>query len=218
MGVHPRVGVVADVIPFVPLKGWIDDGRLACKSRIAREREIWRRFGVPVYFYESAAVIPERRRLEKVRRRGFRWAALRISAIFSAHPAAGASVVGARGFLIAFNVNLETVDAAVAQAIARKIRESSGGFRYVKAMGRCLASRGCAQISMNLTNFEEIPLQIVYTNRFARKRRDWAPEFYRASWWDSCRDARLKYRRNFSDARRISTNREFWRRESLQWS
>src|SRR5258708_3077669 len=78
------------------------------------------------------------------------------------HPTAGASVVGARGFLIAFNVNLATDDVGVAQNVARKIRESSGGFRFVKAMGRYLASRGCAQVSMNLTNFAETPLDRVF--------------------------------------------------------
>ena len=158
VGVHPRVGV-ADVIPFVPLAGSTMEDCVRIAHRAGAE--IWRRFGVPVYFYESAALIPERRRLEKVRRRGFDGRPPDVGDV-SAHPAAGASVVGARGFLIAFNVNLETSDAAVAQAIARKIRESSGGFRYVKAMGRYLASRGCAQISMNLTNFKETPLDRLY--------------------------------------------------------
>ncbi len=123
--------------------------------------EIWSRFGVPVYFYESAAKIPERRRLENVRRKGFDGGPPDIGDI-PAHPTAGAAIVGARGLLIAFNINLATENAAVAAAIARKIRESSGGFPFVKAMGRHLASRRCAQVSMNLTNFENTPLDRVY--------------------------------------------------------
>lgn len=123
--------------------------------------EIWRRFGVPVYFYESAARDESRRRLERIRRRGFDGKPPDIGDIAS-HPTAGAVMVGARGFLIAFNVNLSTPDPAAAQAIAARIRESSGGFRFVKAMGRYLASCGCAQISMNLTNFAETPLDQLY--------------------------------------------------------
>jgi len=158
IGVHPRVGV-ADVIPFVPMEGATLEDCVEIAHRAGAG--IWSRFGVPVYFYEAAARIPERRRLENVRRRGFDGRPPDIGNI-AAHPAAGASVVGARDFLIAFNVNLETRDAAVAQAIARKIRESSGGFRFVKAMGRHLASRDCAQVSMNLTRFRETPLDLLY--------------------------------------------------------
>jgi glutamate formiminotransferase len=157
-GVHPRVGA-ADVIPFVPLAGATIDECVDIAHRAGAQ--IWKRFGVPVYFYESAAMIPERRRLEKVRRPGLDGRAPDIGDI-SVHPGAGASVVGARGLLIAFNINLATADATVAQAIARKIRESSGGFRFVKAMGRYLPSHACAQISMNLTNFAETPLELVY--------------------------------------------------------
>ncbi len=157
-GVHPRVGA-ADVIPFVPLSG----ATLADCVEIAHRagREIWSRFGVPVYFYESAALDPGRKRLEKVRRRGFDGKPPDVGDL-AAHPKAGASVVGARDFLIAFNVNLATPDVAVAQNIAKTIRESSGGFPFVKAMGRYLASRACAQISMNLTNFRETDLDAVF--------------------------------------------------------
>jgi glutamate formiminotransferase len=157
-GVHPRVGA-ADVIPFVPLGGsTIADCVAAAHS--AGEL-IWRRHGVPVYFYESAARRPERRRLEKVRRPGFDGAPPDVGDV-AAHATAGASCVGARRFLIAYNVDIEGSDAAAAQTVAKKIRESSGGFRFVKAMGLYLASRGCAQISMNLTNFAETPLDQVY--------------------------------------------------------
>jgi glutamate formiminotransferase len=157
-GVHPRVGA-ADVIPFVPLEGSTMDDAVAAAHRAGEE--IWSRFGVPVYFYENAARSPGRRRLERVRRREFDGAPPDVGNL-SAHPSAGASMVAARGFLIAYNVQLATRDAAVAQAIARKVRESSGGFPYVKAMGIYLASRDCAQVSMNLTDFAETPLNRVY--------------------------------------------------------
>lgn len=193
-GVHPRVGA-ADVVPFAPLDGSTLDECVAIAHRAGAE--IWRRFGVPVYFYESAAHEAGRKRLERVRRRGFDGKPPDVGDIAS-HPTAGASVVGARGFLIAFNVNLSTPDAAAAQAIASKIRESSGGFRFVKAMGRYLASRDCAQISMNLTNFFETPLDQLYAAICAEAARvgttvrstqlvgfvprrafDMAPEFFR---------------------------------------
>jgi len=157
-GVHPRVGA-ADVIPFVPLDGSTMDDAVAAAHRAGAE--IWRRHGVPVYFYEHAARSPERKRLERVRRKEFDGAPPDIGTI-AAHPTAGASVVGARGLLIAYNVDLATRDAAIAQAIAKKIRASSGGFPHVKAMGIYLASRDCAQVSMNLTNFAETPLDSVY--------------------------------------------------------
>jgi glutamate formiminotransferase len=157
-GVHPRAGA-ADVIPFVPLEGSTLADCIATAHRAGEE--IWDRFGVPVYFYEAAARTPGRERLEKVRRKEFDGQPPDIGAI-AAHPTAGACIVGAREFLIAYNVLLSTPDVAVAQAIARKIRESSGGFRYVKALGLYLESQGCAQVSMNLTRFVETPLEEVY--------------------------------------------------------
>jgi glutamate formiminotransferase len=158
-GVHPRVGA-ADVIPFVPLAGGTMEESVDAAHRAGAE--IWRRFKVPVYFYEAAALTPDRRRLEKVRRPGFDQRPPDVGDV-AAHPTAGAAVVGARGFLIAFNVNLSTGDVEVARRIASKIRESSGGFRFVKAMGLSLASTGRTQVSMNLTNFAETPLDRVYT-------------------------------------------------------
>jgi glutamate formiminotransferase len=161
-GVHPRVGA-ADVIPFVPLAGATLEDCVKIAHRAGEE--IWRRFGVPVYFYESAARSEGRRPLQNVRRRGFDGAPPDIGNIagnIASHPTAGASVVGARGFLIAYNVVLKTADVEIAKAIARKIRESSGGFRFVKAMGVYLPSRNRAQVSMNLTNFAETPLDLVY--------------------------------------------------------
>lgn len=157
-GVHPRVGA-ADVIPFVPLDGSSMDEAVAAAHRAGQA--IWRRHGIPIYFYEHAARSPQRRRLEKVRKREFDGAPPDIGDL-AAHPTAGASMLGARGFLIAYNVLLKTREAAIAQTIARQIRESSGGFRYVKAMGLYLPSRDRAQVSMNLTNFAETPLHLVY--------------------------------------------------------
>jgi glutamate formiminotransferase len=157
-GVHPRVGA-ADVIPFVPLDGSSMEEAVAAAHRAGGE--IWSRFGVPVYFYERSARTPGRLRLEKVRRREFDGGPPDIGNL-AAHPKAGASMVGARGLLIAYNVQLATRDAAIAQTIAKKIRASSGGFPHVKAIGIYLASRDCAQVSMNLTNFAETPLNRVY--------------------------------------------------------
>jgi glutamate formiminotransferase len=158
-GVHPRVGA-ADVIPFVPLDG---DTMEQCVDAAHRAgQEIWNRFRVPVYFYESAAMTVARRRLERVRRPGFDGLPPDVGDI-ATHPTAGAAVVGARGFLIAFNINLATRDVGIAQAIAKKIRESSGGFPFVKAIGLPLASRDCAQVSLNFTNFAETPFDEIWS-------------------------------------------------------
>ncbi|HEX5431947.1 MAG TPA: glutamate formimidoyltransferase [Bryobacteraceae bacterium] len=156
-GVHPRAGA-ADVIPFIPLEGSTMSDCVAAAHRAGRC--LWERFGVPVYFYEAAAKTPGRQRLEKVRRQEFDGLPPDIGTM-ATHPSAGASMVGARGILIAYNVDLETSDASIARAIARRIRESSGGFPYVKAMGLYLESRGCAQVSMNLTRYAETPLNEV---------------------------------------------------------
>ncbi|HEY1760478.1 MAG TPA: glutamate formimidoyltransferase [Bryobacteraceae bacterium] len=156
-GQHPRVGS-ADVIPFVPLDG-ADMAAASAAAHRAGE-EIWRRFGVPVYFYEAAARAASRKRLEKVRRRGFDGSPPDIGTI-AAHLTAGAVAIGARGFLIAYNADLETADVEVARLIALRIRESSGGFPGVKSIGLYLASRDCAQVSMNLTDFASTPLDQV---------------------------------------------------------
>ena len=157
-GVHPRVGS-ADVVPFVPLEG-STLGQCVAVAHEAGE-QIWERFRVPVYFYEAAARVPERRPLQNVRRKGFDSKPPDIGDV-AAHPTAGAVMVGARHFLIAYNVNLASADVDVARQIAAKIRESSGGFRFVKAMGLHLNSVNRAQVSMNLTNFAEIPLDRLY--------------------------------------------------------
>jgi glutamate formiminotransferase len=165
-GVHPRIGA-ADVVPFVPVAGIT----LEQCVLLARQAgiEIWRRYGVPVYFYEAAAARPDRALLEDVRRgqfEGLRDAVERDAASRpdvggpQLHPTAGASAVGARRFLIAYNVFLDTGDVATARAIAKEIRASGGGLTGVKAMG--VVAQGQAQISMNITNFRATPVSQVY--------------------------------------------------------
>jgi glutamate formiminotransferase len=158
-GEHPRLGAV-DVVPFVPLAG----AEMAECVELARRAgaEVADRHGIPVFLYEEAATRPERRRLEDIRRGGFEGLASKTrQAIWTPdfgpsvpHPTAGASVIGARRVLIAYNVNLRSTDLAVAKTIAAAVRESSGGLPFVKAMGVILADRGVVQVSMNLTNFE----------------------------------------------------------------
>jgi glutamate formiminotransferase len=166
-GVHPRIGA-ADVVPFVPLEGISleECARLA----VAAGNRIWHRFGVPVYLYEAAARRPENVRLENIRRGQFEGLREEVKSNPVRrpdiggpllHPTAGATVLGARKFLIAFNVNLATADLSIAQSIARKIRQSSGGFPCVKALGIMLRSHKQAQVSMNLTDFEVTPLNVV---------------------------------------------------------
>lgn len=152
-GVHPRIGA-ADVIPFVPLEGSTMDDCIAVAHLTAHE--LWQRAQVPSYFYEFAAEPPVQ--LEQVRKGGFE--ALRQRG--GSHPTAGASAIGARRILIACNVNLATRDLDLAKRIARKVRASSGGFPYVKALGFELASRGLVQVSLNLTHHEVSPLHMVY--------------------------------------------------------
>ncbi|MDP9169164.1 MAG: glutamate formimidoyltransferase [Acidobacteriota bacterium] len=155
-GVHPRLGAV-DVIPFVPVEGVT----LAECGELARQTgaRLWEELGVPVYLYEAAAVRPECRRLEDVRRMAAEYAP-----DFGAgrHATAGACVVGARRFLIAWNILLRTEDDAAARAIAREIRESGGGLKGVKALGLPLPSRGQVQVSINLVDFEATPLRVVF--------------------------------------------------------
>lgn len=167
-GAHPRLGA-ADVVPFVPLA----ETTLEDCVRLARGvgEEIWRRWRVPVYFYEAASLRPERRNLEDVRRgqfEGRREAVLRDPELRpdvggpELHASAGAAIVGARRFLIAYNINLDTSDVGVAQAVARRVRASGGGLAAVKAMGVELKAKGRAQVSMNLTDFAATSLATVW--------------------------------------------------------
>ena len=164
-GVHPRAGA-ADVIPFVPISGI--SLRECVALAHATGREIWRRARVPVYFYEAAALSPDRVNLAQVRQGGFE--ALREQTATrppdvggpALHPTAGATIVGARKFLVAYNINLASQDLALAQRLARKIRTSSGGFPAVKALGLALESRGIVQVSINLTDYEQTGIDQVY--------------------------------------------------------
>jgi glutamate formiminotransferase len=165
-GVHPRIGA-ADVIPFIPVSG----ASLAECAVLARQAGllIWRRYGVPVYFYGAAAARPDRVQLEEVRRgqfEGLRDAARREAARRpdvggpDLHETAGASAVGARSFLIAYNIHLKQPDIAAARAIARDIRAANGGLHGVKAIG--VLANGRAQVSMNVTDFTRTPMPHVY--------------------------------------------------------
>ncbi len=167
-GVHPRIGA-ADVVPFVP----VQDITLAECANLATAvgERIWSRLRVPVYLYEAASRRPDRVNLENIRRGGFeklrdmvRTDPERLPDFGEAalHTTAGATVVGARKFLVAFNINLNTPDVKLARAIAKTIRTSSGGLPYVKAMGVRLESRNLAQVSVNLTDFERTPVHTVF--------------------------------------------------------
>ena len=166
-GEHPRLGAV-DVVPFVPIEGvtMADCVALAKKAGAA----IAERFHIPVYLYEDASADPARKNLEDIRRGEFEGLAKKMATAGWApdfgppapHPSAGAAVVGARMPLIAYNINLATDRIDVAKKIAAAIRQSSGGFRYVKAAGFKLEDRGVVQVSMNLTNYEKTPIFRVF--------------------------------------------------------
>ena len=160
-GQHPRIGAT-DVLPFVPVSGVTIDECVALAH--AAGRRIWQELSIPVYFYERAALRPERARLENVRGKGFEQLQSEIATNperapdvgdQKVHPTAGAIAVGARPFLIAFNVNLRISDIAIARSIARAVRERDGGLPFVKALGFELKSRGVVQVSMNLTDYEQ---------------------------------------------------------------
>src|SRR6201993_2815887 len=161
-GAHPRMGA-ADVIPFIPIEGLALEDCVAMARHVGEE--IWKRYQIPVYLYEAAATTPERQNLENIRRGQFEGIRADIATNparkpdfgeAKVHPTAGATVVGARKFLIAYNVFLNTTDVDVAKKIAKAMRASSGGFRFVKGAGFLV--RGMAQVSMNLTDFEQTPV------------------------------------------------------------
>jgi glutamate formiminotransferase len=166
-GEHPRVGAV-DVVPFIPIEG------ASMKDCVALAREVGQavaeRFQIPVFLYEEAATAPHRRNLEEVRRGQFEGLAERMRDPLwkpdfgpaEPHPSAGAVVVGARMPLIAYNINLGTPDVEVARRIAKAIRQSSGGYRFVKAMGVMLEERNVAQVSINMTDYKKTPLFRVF--------------------------------------------------------
>jgi glutamate formiminotransferase len=176
-GVHPRIGA-ADVIPFVPISGI----KLEHCALLARQAglEIWRRFGVPVFFYEAAAARPDRANLEDVRRgqfEGLKEAVRKESTRRpdlggpGLHPTAGACAVGARKFLVAYNIYFDSTDVAMARSVAREIRAASGGLKGLKAMG--VLAHGRAQLSMNITDVGATPISLVYreVTRLAQRHK-----------------------------------------------
>lgn len=167
-GAHPRIGAT-DVVPFVPVEGVTLEECVSIAHRAGRE--IWDRHKIPVYFYEAAATHPERVNLETHRKGQFEGLLADIERETNRapdvgerrlHPSAGAVAVGARKFLIAYNINLNTPDTSIAKDIAKKVRTSSGGLPCVKAIGVDLRSRVMAQVSMNLTDFERTSLRTVF--------------------------------------------------------
>jgi glutamate formiminotransferase len=166
-GEHPRLGAV-DVVPFVPIEGVKMEDCVALAKDVASE--VAARFAVPVYLYEEASSNPLRKNLEDIRRGEFEGLQAKMASQgwtpdygpSTPHPSAGASVIGARMPLIAYNINLNTDRLDVAKKIATAIRQSSGGFRYVKAAGFMLEDRKIAQVSMNLTNFHKTPIFRVF--------------------------------------------------------
>jgi glutamate formiminotransferase/formiminotetrahydrofolate cyclodeaminase len=165
-GAHPRMGA-ADVVPFIPIDGVTLADCVAMAK--AAGAEIFKRYGVPVYLYEAAATRPERQNLEFIRKGQFEGirdeiatnpARLPDFGEASLHATAGATVVGARKALIAYNIFLNTPDVEIAKKIAKAVRFSSGGLRFVKGAGFLV--RGMAQVSMNLTDFEQTPIHRVF--------------------------------------------------------
>ncbi len=165
-GAHPRLGA-ADVIPFIPIEGLALEDCVAMARRVGEQ--IWKRFGVPVYLYEAAAQTPERQNLENVRRGQFEGIREEVKTNparkpdfgnAELHPTAGATIVGARKFLVAYNVYLNTPDVEIAKKIGKAVRFSNGGLRYVKGMG--VPVRGLAQVSMNLTDTDQTPIARVF--------------------------------------------------------
>lgn len=166
-GVHPRLGAV-DVVPFIPLSTSKMKDAIDVAHRFGEQ--LYEKFGVPVYFYGEAALVPGRNELANVRRGGYEALEKKMSIpedapdvgkpLFNAR--SGATAVGARIPLVAYNINLDTDDLRLAQKIASQIREKNGGLKHVRAIGVILKSRGIAQVSMNLTNYKETPLKTIY--------------------------------------------------------
>ena len=176
-GAHPRIGAV-DVVPFTPI------ANITMEECVELARSFGKRYveetGIPVYYYEDAALIPERKRLEVVRKGQYevlkdeaRTVPARRPDVGEAalHPTAGGTVIGARKFLVAFNVNLDTDNLDVAKEIAKHVRSSSGGFCHVKGIGVALEERGLVQVSMNLVDYEKNALyRVLETIRMEAKR------------------------------------------------
>jgi glutamate formiminotransferase / 5-formyltetrahydrofolate cyclo-ligase len=166
-GEHPRLGAV-DVVPFVPIEGVTMEACVTLAKELAQA--VASRFGIPIYLYEEASTNPTRKNLEDIRRGEYEGLATKMKTPgwlpdygpAEPHPSAGASVIGARMPLIAYNINLNTDRLDVAKKIAAAIRHSSGGLRFVKAAGFMLEDRRIAQVSMNLTNYQKTPIFRVF--------------------------------------------------------
>lgn len=167
-GEHPRMGAT-DVVPFIPIQNMTTDECVQLAKGLGQR--VGEELQIPVYLYEDAASRPERKNLAKIRKGQFEGLREEIGTNPERvpdygpnriHPTAGATAIGARFFLVAYNVNLDTQDIALAKEIAKKIRESSGGFRCVKAMGFELADRNLVQVSMNMINYTVTSLATVF--------------------------------------------------------
>jgi glutamate formiminotransferase len=175
-GEHPRMGAV-DVVPFIPIEGVTMAECVALAREVAQA--VAERFALPVYLYEEAATAPHRRNLEEVRRGQFEGLSEKMKDPLWApdfgprapHPSAGATVMGARMPLIAYNINLGTSNVEIAKRIAKSIRQSGGGYRYVKAMGVMLEERRVAQVSINMTDYQKTPLHRVFLTVKAEAER-----------------------------------------------
>jgi glutamate formiminotransferase len=165
-GEHPRIGAT-DVIPFIPVSN------VSMEECVAIAHEVGERIakvlGIPVYFYEAAAKREHMRALPNVRKGDYEGLKEAIKTPERAPdagpnimPKAGATVVGARQFLIAFNINLGTKDVSIAKKVAQTIREIKGGYKYCRAIGLMIEEKGVAQVSINLTNFTETPMHRVF--------------------------------------------------------
>ncbi len=166
-GEHPRIGAV-DVIPLIPISG-ITKSELNNYVKVLGER-IWNELKVPIFFYADSATNEERKKLPNIRKGEFEGLVEKMKepnwypdiGNSNPHPTAGATVIGVREFLIAYNINLATPDVSIAEKIAKSIRESSGGLMYLQARGFYLEDKNCAQVSMNILNFKKLPLYRVY--------------------------------------------------------
>lgn len=166
-GEHPRIGAV-DVIPLVPISG-ISKNELNNYVKILGEK-IWNELNVPIYFYADSAKNEERKKLPNIRKGEFEGLKEKMKEENwhpdigepSPHPTAGATVIGVREFLIAYNINLGTSDVSIAEKIAKSIRESSGGLLFLQAKGFYLEDKKCAQVSMNILNYKKLPIYRVY--------------------------------------------------------
>lgn len=179
-GEHPRMGAV-DVVPFIPIEGVTMSECIELARRLGRA--VADRFGIPIFLYEEAATSPHRRNLEDVRRGQFEGLGDKMKdpawapdfGPTAPHPSAGACAMGARMPLIAYNINLGTADLEVARRIAKAIRHSSGGYRFVKAMGVMLEGRNVAQVSINMTDYKRTPLHRVFETVRSEAERQGVP-------------------------------------------